>query len=471
MGPILLQPSALLCWASAMPLFFREPRPIVPPVDPSLHAVAASSLLTLEERFIWSAGLDSPAPVAESTMVISGLARMCDSRRAMDDLLRSCVHGHANVALVLQYYSREAVRSSRGRLDRLSSAERMQRYSFAECARYLFEAAGNGTGPCRGILVRQWWNIRAQGARGDGRRARVLINSLGHYGFRVRVQTLAVGRAYEWASHWFPRTRLFIRGRVDSLMCAPPTLPAVLEPVLVASNSREDSFTKVRMPGDRYAAMTPDVARVYFRAYRIWLRPSATGFCAAAGGSSLCSPAHVASAAMCMGEQPLGMWLCRPGMGLPGIWGNTSKRLNWRSTVANIERDEFLAEAKRPAAKVATTCPEGCWPDCLPVPTPGRNLCITESWLKRDDRCRRFVHDEFFNGSAPTCHAAFLKARLPNGAVNERAGRHHCALREIKRVYEEAGLRIPRLERPSPGLAPGGDALSIFRRPRRKPRP
>lgn len=85
-------------------------------------------------------------------------------------------------------------------------------------------------------------------------------------------QTFAVGRAYDWAIHFFPHSSYVARARLDAPSCMPSDselthLPAA--PILV-TNQFELPRPRLYLPSDRFAFVARSAAPAYFEAWRIW---------------------------------------------------------------------------------------------------------------------------------------------------------------------------------------------------------
>ena len=88
-----------------------------------------------------------------------------------------------------------------------------------------------------------------------------------------------MGRAYDWAIHFFPRSEFVARVRIDAPSCLPSIdelgrLP-VDRPVLVTNDFDVLALgggSRVYFTSDRYAFVPVALATSYFEAWRIWSR-------------------------------------------------------------------------------------------------------------------------------------------------------------------------------------------------------
>ena len=86
-----------------------------------------------------------------------------------------------------------------------------------------------------------------------------------------------MGRAYDWAIHFFPRSEFVARVRIDAPSCLPSIdelgrLP-VDRPVLVTNDFDVLALgggSQVYFTSDRYAFVPVALTTSYFEAWRIW---------------------------------------------------------------------------------------------------------------------------------------------------------------------------------------------------------
>lgn len=134
-----------------------------------------------------------------------------------------------------------------------------------------------------------------------------------------------MGRAYDWAIHFFPHSSYIARARLDAPSCLPSEseltrLPAA--PILV-TNQYELPRPRLYLPSDRYAFVTRSAAPSYFEAWRIWsnaIQCSHPCYASGARGEHALVRLHGAANGECgpnvsqntfngCGECPLAVWL------------------------------------------------------------------------------------------------------------------------------------------------------------------
>jgi hypothetical protein len=84
------------------------------------------------------------------------------------------------------------------------------------------------------------------------------------------MQTLAVGRAYEWAAARFPPALAYVRARLDDLSWSlpdPDQRPAYSQRWIAYNNIYS---TQPPVVSDRFAVVPAHLGAVYFDAWRIW---------------------------------------------------------------------------------------------------------------------------------------------------------------------------------------------------------
>lgn len=342
----------------------QHPLPSIP-VSAEMATVLANGRLTLREAVLFQQAGHGSCPAVAT--VIPGLARMCEHPEIAEYTIRPCAEGTTSLTIVMQSYDDRSLAGS--------AALGIRRQSnFDVCLARLREAAA-GT-QCRLAIVRQWFH--ATDTRGPCPQARGLAAGLSARMVRVMTQTLAAGRAYEWALAHHPGAGSFVRARLDSAWCAPQGAVARGTSVLVLNQYVvEGNQNGVRWAGDIFAFMTKDVAPRYFEAWRIWRTINCSALCMAGSGTSACS--FVGLARACTGETPLTAWLCTQHGGL----NHSSSRPQWwrmeRMPYPIVEGQNgtglvhtrmgktMTAEAlvRKLDARRAATCP-ACMPHCLP---------------------------------------------------------------------------------------------------------
>lgn len=225
-----------------------------PPVSAEMHSVIQAAGLNMREELILNISPDRPAH-APTVIVLAGLTRRCESVHVVREALADCVAGRAAMVGVLQHYDTGQFPASGSWM---GGGERYEKLpdSFSECASR-FSAAARGTA-CRLVIGRQWFK---QTRKHECTRQVPPVGNVD----RATIQTLALGRAYEWARAFAPGARLFVRARLDMAFCAPDlrNSPALPRRMLVA-DSESDSITGGRFVYDLGAIMSADAADDYF---------------------------------------------------------------------------------------------------------------------------------------------------------------------------------------------------------------
>ena len=340
----------------------------VPPVSQDMSTLLAEAGLTLREALVEStlskvAGSRADSRQQdEAVIAVVGLSRYCAYPGVAERLLRDCVSGRGSVFALLQHYTAaklpadvDWLRPGRGRNE--SALPR----TFGECAGALMRAARAPGSRCRFVLARQWFTSRDR-FRCSG------VPKIATFQ-RTVVQTIAVGRAYQWLRAAFgARARLIVRTRLEDAVCLPEALPSPRTRwLLIVNGYRRDSLSGAAAVGDHMASMTADVAEIYFNAWRVWLpHLNCSSPCFASGGWVGSDAANTNQAWMCTGELPLSRWLALHGVGahrvmpeqrlFPNIAGQTD--------VSTVMASEDVLAGWRERA-----CP-ACWPRCLPPPPP-----------------------------------------------------------------------------------------------------
>jgi hypothetical protein len=136
---------------------------------------------------------------------------------------------------------------------------------------------------------------------------------------RVLMQTVAVGRAFEWARALLPTATGFARGRIDSLWCAPSS-PSAHPPgtLVLDAFSCEEGHGGSRWAADTYAFMRAEDAPRYFEAWRVFATMSCEMPCMAANASLACLTFY--PALTCSGETVLSAYLCDSFGGSNASW-------------------------------------------------------------------------------------------------------------------------------------------------------
>lgn len=182
-----------------------------PPFGLALTRTLEHTALVLREALVYERmGAHRP----HIALLLPGMARYCESREYASFLLSRRTH----LLFLLQ----------------ASDA------TFDAC-RHAIESAADGaashsTSQGNVVLGRQWFSLRQDHAStpcglhlsrptsaldGDASAA----TQRAKYP-RTQMQTIAVGRAYTWASALLPPVELFVRARLDAFHCVPPSWPA-----------------------------------------------------------------------------------------------------------------------------------------------------------------------------------------------------------------------------------------------------
>ena len=231
-----------------------------PEISPSMATVLRNVGLQLTEQLVHVQQRSSKARPAFAVL-LPGLARGCTSTAYMEAVLRTCSSGAADTVLLLQFANES--KQSTSLLD------------FSACSSILRHLGSKHRG-CSFVFARQQFHAleRQTCATPPG---------------RVEMQTLSVGRAYEWARHVLGEHRFYVRARLDdSGWCVPP--PAFLprgEAWVVFDGVGEQlalDGSRVRFFSDRYALVPATLASAYFEAWRIWSRVDCSHPCRAGYG-------------------------------------------------------------------------------------------------------------------------------------------------------------------------------------------
>ena len=274
-----------------------------PQVSADMSLALRRTGIQLRESFVWG----SPAPLRNSSAskrivtVVPGLARLCGHRVWMEEVFATLER--SNLVFLLQ--SRE---------DR----------AFDACLRTIRLIADNSTSSV--VVGRMWLATRPNALPCN--RTSASSETRGTFP-RVQMQTFAVGRAYEWALHFFPRSEYVARVRLDASSCLPSDaelgrLP-IDRPVLVTDAfdvSTLGGESRTYFTSDRYAFVPMALAASYFEAWRVWSRPLRCDHPCLAGlhgehaaarwrgvGNGQCGANVTANVLNGCGECPLTSWL------------------------------------------------------------------------------------------------------------------------------------------------------------------
>jgi len=297
------------------------------PVSSDMQRVMAHFHLDLREELVASVSSSSevgysPAP---AVVVVSGLARFCNRRAIIQHLIRDCVEGRSRLVALLQRYEGQSVPLEAGSTKFHAGRDKPGNFTFDDCAAKLERQAAVDGSRCDYVLGRQWithTTMEALITAQDGgrspmcpprqRRIRPPVNL-----YRAVVQTLAVGRAYEWARHFTAAAppRLYVRGRTDFALCVPDVRGKQVPPrTAVVAMAHRDALSPNVMADDRVAQLAPDAAAIYFSAWRVWTHINCSRPCYAGGGEPSAVAIWPANGRLCTGEVPLSMWLSRHGL-------------------------------------------------------------------------------------------------------------------------------------------------------------
>ena len=256
--------------------------------------------IQLREALVWSSATPrrNESNSKSIVTVVPGLCRLCAHRQWMEEVF--ALLQRSNIVFLLQ-----------------SEEDRV----FDACVRTIRLVADSQGSSV--VVGRQWLSARPSGLpcnQTSGRETRGTFP-------RVQMQTFAVGRAYDWALHYFPRSRYVARARLDAPSCLPSDdelgrLPKD-RPVLVANDYSvwAAGGSRVYFVSDRYAFVHVTAAAAYFEAWRVWLRPRCDHPCLAGlhtdhalalwrgEGNGRCGPNVTANVINGCGECPLASWL------------------------------------------------------------------------------------------------------------------------------------------------------------------
>ena len=241
-------------------------------------------------------------------VLMPGLARGCHSSLLMRHTFRGCHEGAHALTFVLQFPKNDS-KTPKTPFDMLDQNSCMRSIA----------AANSVSQPsrCNVVLVRQSFRVVA---RPCGNR-KGLPN-------RVEMQTIAVGRAWEWARHAFPgESKFYIRARLDDVgWCLPAHLPdPKLTSFIAFNNVFRSSFSFNNYynsskggaghlgVSDRWAVVPAEIAQFYFEAWRIWSeRVTCSHNCFAAQDAAAVKAhvkAHPKRNRPARGECPISEWV------------------------------------------------------------------------------------------------------------------------------------------------------------------
>ena len=226
-------------------------------------------------------------------VLMPGLARGCHSSQLMRHTFRGCHEGAHALTFALQF-TQKTSKSPGDMLDQNS------------CKRSI-AAASSVSQPsrCNVVLVRQ--SFRAV-ARPCGKGAGLPD--------RVEMQTIAVGRAWEWARHAFPgESEFYIRARLDDIgWCLPAHLPHPKLTSFIAFNNVYNSTSKEGghlAVSDRWAVVPAAIARFYFQAWRIWSKGVSCSHNCFAAQNAAAVKSHPKRTTHARGECALSEWVAK----------------------------------------------------------------------------------------------------------------------------------------------------------------
>lgn len=102
---------------------------------------------------------------------------------------------------------------------------------------------------------------------------------------KVRMQTFAVGRVYDWAKFFFPQHDYYVRARLDGMWCLPGNLPKErfigLNHIKMLYDGNDNTF----FPSDRYGLVPKELTEVYFEAWKSWLVMDCNDWCLSGTGN------------------------------------------------------------------------------------------------------------------------------------------------------------------------------------------
>jgi hypothetical protein len=312
---------------------------------PALTSDMARVLLdggrTLREEIIARVPRRSTA-FADSVVLLAGLSRRCYPavvRAALDE----CGRRNATLVALLQHYAPGDFPADIAWTTPAPRAERIPE-SFEACAAlFEHEAAREGNGGCALVLGRQHFNYTP--ARHSCHRD--VGPGVIHNQPRAMIQTLALGRAYEWGLAAEPRARLFVRARLD-LAIAIPVLPPGLDlnHELLTSHVQEDVVLGGVFVGDVACYAGAAAARVYFGAWRVWRPMVCEAVCHAGTVSHRTDATKPMLAKACTGEVQLSKWLAANGVRPTGVVGAHMLRQAAADADENVARVAVRASVR-----------------------------------------------------------------------------------------------------------------------------
>ncbi|KAJ1640398.1 hypothetical protein T492DRAFT_929769 [Pavlovales sp. CCMP2436] len=315
--------------------------------------------VSLREELV--ADLNRERPPSESVVLLSGLARLCEHDAVVRLHVASCARANATLVALLQHYIPgnfpAAARNHFG-----GKADDPFRFKWAQCASSFIRAANEHPG-CRLVMGRQWFVVHGPMACATSSdTASRNVATRGVVSARTVIQTVAIGRAYEWAQRFEPSARMFVRGRMEHVSCVPPLPPSPFGSELAVFASKTDSVTGGSFTSDAGAFMGADAARVYFGAWRVWSPYNCSNTCWAGAGSNLADAASPARASACTGEAPLSKWLVQNRL----VSQLRSGTLSGVKILANANYSQRAALKLLDAVHKEPHC-RACWQTCLHV--------------------------------------------------------------------------------------------------------
>ncbi|KAJ1631930.1 hypothetical protein T492DRAFT_992595 [Pavlovales sp. CCMP2436] len=276
------------------------------PVSAEMLSVLEGAGVSLREELV--ADVNRERPPSESIVLLGGLARLCEHDAVVRLHVASCARANATLVALLQHYEPGSFpAAARNHLG--GKVDDPFRFKWAQCASSFIRAANEHPG-CRLVLGRQWFVVHGPMACATSSDAASRKDATrGVVSARTIIQTVAIGRAYEWAQRFEPSARMFVRGRMEHVSCVPPIPLSPFGSELAVFASKMDSVTGGSFTSDAGALMGADAARIYFGAWRVWSPYNCSNTCWAGAGSNLADTASPARASSCTGEAPLSKWL------------------------------------------------------------------------------------------------------------------------------------------------------------------
>ncbi|KAJ1619384.1 hypothetical protein T492DRAFT_1130532 [Pavlovales sp. CCMP2436] len=332
------------------------------PVSAEMLSVLEGVGVSLREKLV--ADVNRGWPPSESVVLLGGLAWLYEHDAVVRLHVASCARANATLVALFQHYkpvlytTGSFPAAARNHMD--GKADDPFRFKWVQRASSFVRAANEHPG-CRLVLGRQWFVVHGPMACATSSDAasrkdatRVVVSA------RTIIQTVAIGRAYEWAQRFEPSARMFVRGWMEHGSCVPPIPLSPFGSKLAVFAPKMDSVTDGSFTSDAGAFMGADAARVYFGAWRVWSPYNCSNICWAGAGSNLADAASPARASACSGEAPLSKWLVqnrivpRLRSGMPrGVTILTKANFSQRAALKLLD-----AVHKEPRCRA-------CWQICL----------------------------------------------------------------------------------------------------------